>query len=49
MDFIDHMIFVCFTGATIGTLFLIIGGTFELINYLSEGKFEDFIVNLFKE
>lgn len=49
MDFIDHMAFVCFAGTAIGFLFLIIGGIFELINYLSKGKFENWIVNFFSE
>lgn len=49
MDFIDHMMFVCFSGAAIGFIFLIIGGIFELIDYLTKGKFKNSIVNFFSE
>ena len=49
IDFIDHMIFVCFTGAAIGIALVTIGGLFELINYLAKGKFQNWIVNLFSE
>ena len=49
MDFIDHMTFVCLSGAAIGFIFLLIGGVFELINFLSKGKFSTWIINLFKE
>lgn len=48
-EFLDHVMFVCFTGAEVGLIFLIMGGLFELINYLSKGKFYNWIVNLFKE
>lgn len=49
MDFLDHMAFVCFAGAAIGFLFLIMGGIFELIDYPSKGRFKDSIVNFFSE
>ena len=49
MDFIDHMAFVCFAGAAIGFVFLMFGGIFELIDYLTKGKFKDSIVNFFSE
>lgn len=49
MDFIDHMMFVCLSGAVIGLIFLIMGGIFELIEFLSKGSFSAWIVNLFKE
>ena len=48
-DFVDHMIFVCFAGATISIALITVGGLFELINYLTKGKFQDWIVNLFSE
>ena len=49
MEFIDHMAFVCLTGAAIGFVFLIMAGIFELIDYLSKGRFKDAIVNFFEE
>ncbi len=49
MEFLDHMMFVCFSGVVIGLIFLIIGGISEFIDYLSKGKFSAWIVNLFKE
>lgn len=49
MDFLDHMAFVCLVGAIIGFTFLIIGGIFKLIDYLTKGKFSDSIVNFFSE
>lgn len=49
MDFLDHMTFVCFAGALIGFIFLIVGGIFEFINYLTKGKFKTAIVNFFSE
>lgn len=49
MEFIDHMAFVCLTGAAIGFAFLILVGILETIDYLSKGKFKDAIVNFFKE
>lgn len=49
MEFIDHMAFVCLTGAAIGFVFLIMAGIFELIDYLTKGKFKDAIVNFFEE
>lgn len=49
MDFIDHMMFVCLSGAVIGLIFLVMGGIFELIEFLSKGRLPTWIVNLFKE
>lgn len=49
MEFIDHMAFVCLIGAAIGFAFLIMAGIFELIDYLTKGKFKDVIVNFFEE
>lgn len=49
MEFLDHMAFVCLVGATIGFSFLIMAGVFELIDYLSKGKFKDTLINLFEE
>lgn len=49
MSFIDHMLFVCFSAAIVNIILLIIGGMFELINYLSEGKFKTWIVDIFSE
>lgn len=49
MEFIDHMAFVCLTGAAIGFAFLIMAGIFELIDCLTKGKFKDAIVNFFEE
>lgn len=49
MEFIDHMAFVGLTGAAIGFAFLIMAGIFELIDYLTKGKFKDAIVNFFEE
>lgn len=49
MEFIDYMVFVCLTGAAIGFVFLIMVGIFELIDYLTKGKFKDAIVNFFEE
>ena len=48
-DFVDHMVFVCFARAAISCTLLIMGGLFELINYLTKGKFQNWIVNLFSE
>lgn len=48
-EFLDHMMFVCFAGAAIGLIFLIMGGIFELIEFLSKGRFSTWVVNLFKE
>ena len=49
MDCIDHMIFVCFAGAAIGFIFLILGGLFKLIEYFSKGKFSELICKFFEE
>lgn len=49
MEFLDSMTFVCLTGAVIGFAFLIMIGIFELIDYLTKGKFKDAIVNFFEE
>ena len=49
MDFIDHMMFVCLSGAVIGLVFLIMGEIFELIEFLSKGKFSTWLINLFQE
>lgn len=49
MDFVDHMMFVCFAGAAISFIFLVIGGIFEAIDYFTKGKFSDSIVNFFSE
>lgn len=49
IEFIDHMAFVCLTGAAIGFAFLIMAGIFELIDYFTKGKFKDAIVNFFEE
>ena len=46
MNFLDYIIFVCFTGVAIGLIFLIIGG---FINYLTNGKFKDTVANFFSE
>ena len=46
MNFLDYIIFVCFIGAAIGLIFLIIGG---FVNYLTNGKFKDTVVNFFSE
>lgn len=48
-EFLDHMMFVCFAGAAIGLVFLIMGGIFELIEFLSKGKFSTWLINLFQE
>lgn len=48
-EFLDHMMFVCFAGAAIGLIFLIMGGIFELIDYLSKGKFKESIISFFEE
>jgi hypothetical protein len=47
--FLDHMIFVCFSGAAIGFMFILLEGIFKVINYLTKGKFEDWVLNLFEE
>lgn len=47
MDFIDHMAFVCLSGAAIGMLFLIAAGICKFINFLTKGKLEEILVNLF--
>lgn len=49
MEFIDYMVLVCLTVAAIGFVFLIMVGIFELIDYLTKGKFKDAIVNFFEE
>ena len=43
------MTFVCLAGTAISAVFLAIAGIFELINYLTDGKFETWVVNLFSE
>lgn len=48
-EFLDHMMFVCLAGAAIGLVFLIMGGIFELIEFLSKGKFSTWLINLFQE
>lgn len=47
MDFLDHMAFACLSGAAISFVFLIMGGIFELIDYLTKGRFKDAIANFF--
>lgn len=49
MEFLDSITFVCLTGAVIGFTFLIMIGIFELIDYLSKGRFKDALVKFFKE
>lgn len=49
MDFLDYMTFVCFAGALIGFTLLIIGGIFELVDYLTKGTFKTAIVNFFSK
>lgn len=49
MEFIDYITLICLTMAAIGFAFLVTVGIFELINYLSKGKFKNAIVNFFKE
>lgn len=49
MDFIDHMIFVCLCASAVSLVLLAIGGIFELINYISNGRFQEWIINMFSE
>lgn len=46
-DFLEHMAFVCFAGAAIGICFMIVAGIFNLIDYLTKGKFSDMLLNFF--
>lgn len=44
MDFVDHMMFVGLSGAATIFLFLIIGGLFKLVEFLTKGKFYVWII-----
>lgn len=49
MEVLDCFAFTCLAGAAIGFIFLVLGGIFELIDYLTEGRFKNCIVNFFLE
>ena len=49
MDILYYMASACLVGGCVGFIFLIVVGIFELINFLTKGKFETAIVNFFSE
>lgn len=49
MEFLDYMALVCLSLVVLGFAFLIMAGIFELVNYLSKGRFKDALVNFFEE